>query len=336
MAYDGKVMRRAVARFQEDKQRRSEEFSARKQRLYGAVPRLGEIERELGSTLSQIITGALAKGTDPLPAIRVIRDKNLDLQRERMDLLRTCGYPTDYLEEKPACPLCGDTGYNKSGVCRCLQRYYDEEQIRELSKMLDLGNQTFDNFDLDWYSTEPDEKWGRSPRATMEMVYEVCVNYARQFGPDSDNLFLSGAPGLGKTFLSACIARVVSDRGFSVVYDTAAHIFSQMEAVRFRRDEDVSEAAEDVARYENCDLLILDDLGTEMTTSFVQGALYEIVNGRLLNGKKTIISSNLTGAKIGKRYSVQVQSRLDGEYKTLYFLGQDIRALKKERAGNPF
>lgn len=326
MAYDGKVMRRALERYGREKQRRSDAFARRRQELYARIPRLGEIERELAATMSQIITGALDRGTDPLPAIRVIRDKNLDLQRERMELLRQSGYPEDYLEEKPACTLCGDTGFVRGEPCLCLKRLYHDEQNRELSKMLDLGSQSFDTFDLELYSTEYYKDFGCTPRQRMELNYEECVNYARQFGPESGNLLLCGDPGLGKTHLSAAIARVVSDRGFSVVYDTAIHVFGQMEAVRFRRDDD--DAAEDVYRFENCDLLILDDLGTEMNTSFTQSALYELVNKRLLNGKQTIISTNLYEEEIGNRYSTQVESRLLGEYKVLYFFGDDLRRRK--------
>ena len=123
---------------------------------------------------------------------------------------------------------------------------------------------------------------------------------------------------------------MVSDRGFSVVYDTAEHIFSQMEEEKFRPD-DSSAACENVRRYQNCDLLIVDDLGTEMVTSFVQSALYQLLNGRLLAGKSTIISTNLDPDQIGRRYSAQIMSRLEGEFELLPFTGQDIRLLKREQ-----
>ena len=123
---------------------------------------------------------------------------------------------------------------------------------------------------------------------------------------------------------------MVSEDGFSVVYDTAGHIFSQFEAAKFRRD-DVDEPDESVERCMACDLLILDDLGTEMTTAFVQSALYQLLNGRLLAGKSTIISTNLDPDQIGRRYSAQIMSRLEGEFELLPFTGQDIRLLKREQ-----
>ena len=127
MSYDGKIMRRALARFDEDKQRRAAAFQRQRERLYGQIPRLGEIERELRGTMSQIIASALQRGTDPLPAIRVIRDENLELQRERAELLMAYGYNADDLDEKPTCPLCRDSGYRGDSVCRCLQEYYARE-----------------------------------------------------------------------------------------------------------------------------------------------------------------------------------------------------------------
>ena len=164
----------------------------------------------------------------------------------------------------------------------------------------------------------------------METVYDVCADYAHQFGRRSGNLLLFGAPGLGKTHLSAAIAREVSAEGWSVVYDTAGHIFERFETQKFGREEG-DEASADVDRVMNCDLLILDDLGTEMTTAFVQSALYQIVNGRLMEKRSTILSTNLMPGDIARRYSPQTASRIEGEYQLLPFYGEDIRKLKKER-----
>lgn len=327
MSYDGKIMRRALARFSEDKQRRQNQADQRRRTLFAQEPRLAEIDRELRGTMSRIISSALRRGTDPVPAIRVIRDDNLSLQRERRELLEKLGYPADYLEERPRCPLCGDTGYRDGRVCSCLQSYYAREQIQELSRMLDVGSQSFETFRLDYYS--PDRgSLSRSPRETMEHHLAVCRRYADRFGQEGGNLLLFGAPGLGKTFLSACIARVVSEDGYSVVYDTASHIFSLLEDAKFRRgDED----DEETRRLDQCDLLIIDDLGTEMNSTFVQSALYQLINGRLLGMKSTIISTNLTPEDIGRRYSQQVYSRIEGEYTILPFIGTDIRQLKRQR-----
>ena len=281
--------------------------------------------------MGRIMAQALRRGEDPVPAIQRLRAENLSLQQERAQLLTAHGYPADALEERPRCILCGDTGYCRGSVCACLQNYYAREQIRQLSSMLDVSTQSFDTFELDWYDTEPGA-FSRSPRETMERNFTVCRRFAQDFGHSGGNLLLFGDPGLGKTFLSACIARVVSEKGYSVVYDTASNVFARFEARKFIRfGEDARQAGADTRRYLTCDLLILDDLGSEFTSPFTQAALYEVINTRLVENKHTVISSNLSLDAIRQRYSAQVASRLEGMYQTLVFFGQDIRMLKKQQ-----
>lgn len=330
MAYDGRVLRLALERFEADKADRGLAFRRRQAEVYRRQPRLEAIQRRLGGTMSRVIASALRKGTDPRAAVQSLREENLALQRERAALLAGMGLPEDYLEEKPACPLCGDTGYRGEAMCRCLRRYYAREQQKELSRMLDLGNQSFDTFSLEWYAPRPDPQLGVSPRENMERNRDVCVDYAYEFNGKSGNLLLTGEPGLGKTFLSACIARVVAEKGFSVVYDTAGQVFRRFEAQKFDRRED-GEAEDDVDRVLRCDLLILDDLGTEMTTAFVQSALYDIVNTRLAEGRSTVVSTNLSLKDLERRYLRQTASRLAGEYRVLIFFGEDIRKLRAKQ-----
>ena len=294
----------------------------------GDVGRIAEIDAALRETMSKLISSALRRGTDPRPAIEALKEENLALQRERAELLVAHGYPADYLEDKPNCPLCGDTGWRGSEVCSCLNDYYARVQLEELSRLLDLGTQSFETFSFDVYSPYAPLDQDISPRSNMERIYDACRDYAYEFSPRSGNLLLSGDPGLGKTFLSACIARVVSETGHSVVYDTAAHIFERFEAQKFSRDE-TGGADEDVSRLLRCDLLIIDDLGTELTTEFVRSAFYQIVNTRLMTNKKTIISTNLSPAELSRRYGANILSRIEGAYRILPFFGDDIRKQKK-------
>lgn len=330
MAYEGKILRRALQRFEEDKREREERFQARREGVFQRQPRLREIEAQLRAAMSRILASALRRGTDPRAAVEALKKQNLGLQEERRLLLEDLGLPADCLEEKPACPLCGDTGWRDGRMCRCLRAYCAREQQRELSRMLDLGSQSFETFSLEWYSETEDPALGVSPRENMDWILRTCRRYAASFGPGSGNLLLTGDPGLGKTFLSAAIAREVSGEGFSVVYDTAAHIFERFEARKFGREP--GETAEaDVDRVLDCDLLILDDLGTELTTPFVQSALYAIVNSRITDRRATILSTNLKLEDLGRRYTPQIVSRLEGEYQVLPFFGEDIRRLRKER-----
>ena len=322
MAYDGKIMRRALQRFEEDRRTLEEQERLRRERIFQRSPRLREIERELRSTMGRLVSVTFRRGTDPGEEVARLRVENLRLQEERQALLEQMHLPEDCLEERPLCPLCGGTGYRDGGVCQCLRGYYAREQQKELSRMLDLGGQSFDTFSLDWYSdrVEPGQK--RSARSHMEeRVYNSCAEFAHQFGRRFENLLFFGAPGLGKTHLSAAIAREVSGAGWSVVYDTAGHVFRVFEDEKFGREE----AGEDVERVLRCDLLILDDLGSEAATALVQSSLYELVNSRLGPAFHTIVSSNLSIEDIRSRYTPQIASRLGGNFRELTFFGEDIR-----------
>ena len=331
MGYEAAVLRRAAKRLAQRRRRREEEQERRRREICAQLPRVAEIDRELKGTIYQIIAASLREGRDPAPSIKVIRDRNLDLQAEKARLLTEHGWPADALDDKPACPKCGDTGWVGASMCSCLRQLCAQEQIAELSKLLDLGEQSFDTFSLDFYSPLPWPGEELSPRENMEFILEVCSNYARKFGKFYfHNLFLTGAPGLGKTFLSACIARTVSEQGFSVVYDTAVNVFARFEEQKFARDrEEAGEAKDETRRYLGCDLLILDDLGSELTTPFVQSALYTLINSRLSSDRRTVISSNLSMDQVRQRYTPQIASRLEGEYRVLPFYGDDIRLLRK-------
>ena len=332
MAYESSVLRRATRQLEQAREGRAQALERRRREIYARLPRVAEIDRQLKGTILEIISASLRNGTDPAPAINVIRDKNLSLQTERASLLEQNGYPADALDERPACSKCNDSGWIGTQMCDCLKLLCAQEQIAQLSKLLPLGEQSFDTFSLDYYSPLPWPGEALSPRENMEFIYEVCLNYAQKFGKFYfKNLFLTGAPGLGKTFLSACIARTVSENGFSVVYDTAVNIFARFEEQKFSRDRlDAEEAKDETRRYLNCDLLILDDLGSELTTPFVQSALYTLINARLMADKCTVISSNLSMDGIRERYSAQIASRLEGEYRAFPFYGEDIRLLRKQ------
>ena len=332
MGYEPNVLRRATRALEESRKARLQALEARRREIFQKLPRAAEIDRQLRQTVYEIIAASMRQGSDPVPAIQVLRDGNQALQAELAQLLTEAGYSPDALEPRPACSRCGDSGWVGAQMCTCLKNLCTQEQIRELSKLLDLGEQSFDSFSLDYYSPLPWPGESVSPRENMEFNYEVCTSYARRFGRfPFRNLLLTGAPGLGKTFLSACIAREVAQRGFSVVYDTAVNIFARFEEQKFTRDrQDAEEARDETRRYLGCDLLILDDLGSELITPFVQSALYTLINTRLTARRHTVISSNLSMGEIYRRYSPQIASRLEGEYQVLLFQGEDIRLLRKQ------
>lgn len=333
MAYDANILHRATLRLEAERRSRQERVERMRRQAYERQPKLLQLDKRLQATMAQLVAATLRQGGDPVRAVQEVREKNLDLQQERAVLLGALGLPPDALDDKPACPLCGDTGWRGAQMCQCLKKLCAQEQIKELSKLLDLGEQSFDSFRMDYYSETPYPGKGTSPRKNMELTYDVCLNYAQKFESCLfRNLLMSGPPGLGKTFLSACIARAVSEHGYSVVYDTAGNIFAQFEAKKFLRDSaDGQDARDETRRYLNCDLLIVDDLGSELTTQFTQSALYELINTRLVAERHTVISTNLSLEEIARRYNPQIASRIEGEYHVLHFFGDDIRMLKKRR-----
>ncbi len=323
MAYSETVLRRAQARLSQAKTDHETETNARIASVYAQYPRLQEIDRAMRQSVSQAVAAAFRKGTDTTQAIAAIKEENLALQREREWLLEANDLEESILETTPICPHCGGSGYVGAIMCECLRELCRQEQKKELSSLLG-GRESFEQFRLDYYPTEPDAATGVSPRSLMQNTFQHCRRYAREFSCKSPSLLFTGGPGLGKTFLSACIARTVADNGFSVVYDTAGKLFADFEAVKFGGDRD------DLTRkYLECDLLIIDDLGTEMTTQFTQSALYQVVNTRLMAEMPTIVSTNLPAEALRQRYAGPIASRLLGTYQLCPFLGADIRQLRR-------
>ena len=325
MTYDGKLLARARSELEKQKSENRSEMLRRQGAVYARVPEIREIDAALRSQMARLVRLTIAKGPGLGEELNRLREENLALQARRKALLTGAGFSEDYLDEIVSCPKCRDSGIYEGGVCSCLDRLYNRELTKELGTLMRRGDESFERFDLSLYPDTPDTN-GLSPRETMQMVYTACRDYAEDFSPQSPNLRFQGGTGLGKTYLSACIARVVAARGFSVCYETASAALEAYERAKFQRDTEEGEAAAvRVKRMENCDLLILDDLGTEMTTPMSVGALYALVNNRLTAGRTSIVSTNLTDEEISRRYPGQIASRILGEYKHLPFVGEDIR-----------
>ena len=323
MGYSAEVIRRARARLAEAKADRESENQQHLHEAYEKVPRLREIDKQLRITMVMAAQAAFASGGDFNSAMEQVREKNLALQQERKMLL-ACYFEDGFLDDSPICDHCGGSGYVGSNMCECLRELCRQEQKQELT-FLNVGRESFDQFRLDYYPDRIDPKWNVNIRTVMEKTFQTCRKYAMTFTERSGNLLFSGDTGLGKTFLSACIARTVADRGFSVVYESAGHLFSKMERAKFEND---SEAREEAKKYYACDLLIVDDLGTEMPSQFVTAALYSLINDRLLAGKAMVISTNLNNEDLTRRYNSQILSRLRGSFTRVAFLGDDIRVKK--------
>lgn len=324
MALDGKLLAAARKQLETIRHRNEDTQSARQREIYERLPQVRQIDLALQAQMRELASVTLSGGKTMAEDLKRLETENLRFQAQRRELLKSAGYSENYTDDLYDCPDCRDTGYVNGKMCHCLKRLYNAQVTKHLSKLL-RGDERFSQFDLRYYPDVPNA-YGDNPRECMAIIRDFCQDYAQGFDGHGPSLVFSGGPGLGKTFLSACIARTVSERGFSVAYDSASAALMAFEKEKFSRDaEEAAAAAATVRQYLSCDLMILDDLGTEMITTVTQSALYTLVNQRLTAGKQTIISTNLTEQALEQQYSPQISSRLLGTYQWLHFLGSDIR-----------
>ena len=322
MNYSKEVLTRARARLAQQKADRESQNAAKLQAAYARLPRLKEIDMALISTMAQAAQAAFLQGSDGKAALERARNSNLQLQEERKALIERYLEP-GFLTEEPLCPDCGGSGYVGAAMCHCLRALCVEEQRKQMGAAFQNGG--FETFLLDYYSDAVMPQLKNSPRQVMEKTLKSCRQYARNFTMESGNLLLSGGTGLGKTHLALAIGAAVGEQGYSVCYETAAGLFSKLEKAKFTPSEETIREAD---KLESCDLLIIDDLGTELPGQFVTAALYSLLNNRLLAKHPMIITTNLNVDEAANRYSGQIASRLYGEFKRLTFVGSDIRILK--------
>lgn len=285
-----------------------DEADRRRSEVHALSPRIKAIDATVSEIPLRLLVGEDADS---------LRAETESLTKERERLMTALGFDIDYDAPKFECTECNDGGYCGMKLCRCVKNMLATEKYQQSKLAHGLVGKTFDNFSLDYYPDGDDRK-------QMQSVLNGCKKYADIFPNfDSAGLLFLGGTGLGKTHLSAAIANVVSSRGMSVVYESAQQLSDTIDAVRFNR-MDISERR----KYENCTLLIIDDLGAECILPYTVSAITSIIDQRIVNGKKTIISSNLSLAQIKKIYGERLFSRLLGEFNALKFSGRDIRMIK--------
>ena len=300
-------------------------------KAYHELPELKEIDDAIsGNSIEQ--AKKLLNGDKE--AITRLKEQLHALSEKKKQLLAHAGYPANYLEPEFECPDCQDTGYINNKKCHCFQKaaielFYTQSNLKGI-----LEKENFDHFSFDYYSPNYiDRLSGRSAKVLAERAYRECVDFVRNFDHIHTNLLLFGTTGIGKTFLTHCIAREVMQSVHSVLYLTSSEFFDAL------LDRALNRSDESLYLYEqiqNSDLLIIDDLGTERNTDFVISQLFICLNDRILNNKSTIISTNLTLEEIKAQYTERIFSRISNHFKILRLAGDDIRIQKKlmNREGN--
>lgn len=324
MSISNSAFEQLLREYDEKQLAASRECRLRVQRIESEVPALAQINSRIAEMSVDLAVQRIRGVAADRRAYEERRDA-LIAQRDR--LLREAGYSAYDLQPHYECSICKDTGYVENRKCRCLQSriidlLYDQSNIRNL-----LEKENFETYSFQYYSNVPlSPSSDETPLSIAKKAVSIAQDFVHHFASSSDNLFISGATGTGKTFLSNCIAKEVLDRGYTVIYLSAVKLFGILADNTFRSNAGPQQMSEDLY---SCDLLIIDDLGTEYTNSFIQSAFFNCINERLLRNRHTIISTNLSMEQIGRNYSERVFSRIAERYTLIRLFGEDIRIIKK-------
>lgn len=290
-------------------------FEAQKERVYEENPRLSEIDLEISRNGAGLALAALSGNKAKMEEIRSVADK---LSAEKQEIFKKA----NLFEPVPECPVCKDEGKVGGKFCECVKFRARALMAEELGSEMPLKDSTFESFSLNFYSDKTEN--GVTPKKRMTQIFKSCVEFANDFGKEPKNLLFLGEAGLGKTHLSLAIVNEVMSKGYEAVYSPAGTLFDRIEKEHFA----YSGSEDFLDTVLHCDLLVIDDLGTEFSTQFTQSTVYNIINTRILKGKSTILSTNLTIEEIKNVYNPRICSRLVGHYDVKQFAGDDIR-LKK-------
>lgn len=325
MGYNQENFRRIRAEYETKAMKAEEAADERREELYRVIPGLRDLDRTLSGFGLRLMKQAM-EGGDTQAGVASLQAENERIQAARRDLLARYGYPADYCSPRYECPKCRDSGYIGIRMCTCMRKKLTEAGMMSSGLGMLMKTQSFENFSLDYYKNDP------AAYARMQDNLQKIRVYATNFGgPEwgkiAHNMLFFGGTGLGKTHLSTSIARVVIEHGYDVFYNSAVGMLADFETQRFGNSAVLGDA-DNTSRYTTCDLLILDDLGTELVNQFTLSVLYTVINTRMNLAKATIISTNLTAAELRKTYSDRITSRLFGEFNPIPFVGTDVRKLK--------
>lgn len=315
MSYSKEVVSSVLNEFDKKRKRGEEERDLRVLNTYAKIPELKIIDRELSSTGLKIFAASLEGKEGLEEKISKIKEENAVLLKKKEELLLANGFSKDYTDIRYECELCNDQGYINERMCACLKNALITKQLESSGVGQLISNQSFDNFSLSFYKEEE--------RGVMEAILEDLKKYAENFSTDKANMLFVGGTGLGKTHLSTALARTVIEQGYNVIYETATNIFADFENDRFRDRYNGEEPVS--TKYMECDLLIIDDLGTEVVTNFTVSCLYNLLNTRLNKNLPIILSTNLKSTEIRKLYNDRITSRLFGDFEIKLFKGEDNR-----------
>lgn len=324
MGYGAKIYQAACQELEIRRRQAEETAQDNLERFFEKCPRAREIRREMGRNGANAAIAVLSGG-NVREQLTQMKEQGMALKEEYDKLLAEHHVTQSDVTPQYQCSRCKDTGFVDGRMCQCLKNLQRQMAFQRLSMDAPLENSTFEEFSLEYY--REDEKAYRQ----TEKVLAACKRYADNFRADSPSFLFWGGTGLGKTHLSLAIAGKAIEKGFGVVYGSAQSFAVALERERFLREQDMAEDADVQSQLTDCDLLILDDLGTEASSNYVKSAFYDIINSRMMKNKPTLISTNLTMKDLEKRYTPRFTSRIAGYYSKVQFLGNDVRLQKRRR-----
>lgn len=313
---------------------RKEIAEERQSTVYSLIPEIEDIDRAI-ATVGVRYSTKIINGSMSASELAVAMEKELsELKRKRKDVLAAHNMNEDIFDVPYECDICKDTGETEGKKCVCykqkMRKFMADAASRISSIPVDFGSNSFKNADFSYYSQDEDPTLGVSPYDNARNIYRTCLNFCRNFGNSYENLYIYGPAGVGKTYLTSCMVAELLNSGHGVIYQTAYKLFSFLEDCHFKRSTLENAELLKKAVYD-CDLLIIDDFGTEFINSYTQAVLFDLLNTRLLEKRATIINSNLNMNDVRATYTDRISSRIMGEFTLLRFVGNDIRLIKKER-----
>ncbi len=329
MSYSKDIYSKALSILQNRRSKAQAELVKRKEYIYNINNHAKQIHMQLGSTAVKLAKAVL-NGNDVSSNVKRLKEENLKFQKELQEILSANNLPSDYLDVKYRCEKCSDTGFIDGKMCNCLKDILKKQTYDQLNKVSPLDLSSFDDFSLDYYSDTPQAESSIVPKKRMQKIFDYCFSYAEKFRKNSPTLLMQGNTGLGKTHLSLAIAKTVIEKGYAVIYSSAPALLTKLEREHFSKNID----DDTLNHLLDCDLLILDDLGTEFETKFTAATIYNILNSRMLSSKPTIISTNLSLTDLEQAYTGRFVSRIIGNSHRLEFLGKDIRQQLKCKRKN--
>ncbi len=325
MSYPNELYKKAQRILEKRRECSAAEAEIRAQEIRKKIPETQEIQQQLSRIGLEISKLFFYKGNTQ-EKVSELRSQSEALIKQRELLLKKNGYSENALRQEHICPVCEDKGFINGRMCACHKQLLKDLMREEISRFAPLEDCTFETFSLDYYSNTPLEN-SIVPRNKAEKVFEACRKYAQNFSPNSKNLLFLGGTGLGKTHLSLAIANVVINKGYYVCYGTSQNICDDLQSEKFGRIDNTYYSKNQVL---DCDLLILDDLGTEIDNQYSIATIYNIINSRILSKKPTIISTNCEFEELLEKYDQRITSRITGEYVKFYLFGNDIRNISRK------